>query len=566
MNVIILAAGMGNRLGDATRAVPKTLVRVNGKPLLHHVMNFLRHPAVKEITVIAGYQYEQVEAYLAKHHPKVRCVRNPDYERGSILTIRTALPYLTSDTLIMNTDHIYPRRLMKKLLPQCRGITAICDSDRTLVEDDMKVMRGKDGLVADIDKRLTRHNAGYIGMTFCAAEMIPNYKMAVEAALAERGDTVAVEAALRWMAQNEKSIRVADVSGIGWLEVDTQQDRRTAETKLRLSAISRRLRTASLTLGITCLAGLIYSVGTDTIWHQIRALGWMSLGIFSIGVGWNLLYTLAWQIFLRDHGGDIPFWALFRIKLAGEAVNTVTPANFLGGDPVRIYLLKKYYRWTAGAASVVVDRTLHAMASIFAIIIGTSLAFWRLDTIPNNIKIGLPIILAIFILFVAFVFLHQRQGFFTFLMDLARAFHIKRSFAPATVKRFQELDADISKFYLHNAEGFWGALFLHFAGRVLGVVEIYLIAVVAYPEFTFIEAWILGAVAPIVNTIFTFIPGAIGVLEGASAGALVIMGIPGSVGITVQIVRRIRQGIWIALGFTAMNVQERKQLLEHPSI
>jgi uncharacterized protein (TIRG00374 family) len=365
------------------------------------------------------------------------------------------------------------------------------------------------------------------------------------------------------LAQHEKPVHVADVSGIGWLEVDTQDDRSTADAKLRFSGISKKLRTTSLVAGLAFLALLVHKVGLDTILHQIHAMGWMSLGIFAVGCAWNLLYTVAWQVFLRDHGGHIPFWALFRIKLAGEAVNTVTPANFLGGDPVRIYLLKKYYRWTAGAASVVVDRTLHAMASTLAIIIGTSLAFWRLDTIPQNIKVGLPIVLSIFVVFVAFIFLHQRRGFFSFLMEVARTLRLKRAFSPDAIRRSQELDRDISRFYLDNTEGFWTAFLLHLAGRVLGIVEIYMIAVIAYPPFTFIEAWILGAVAPIINTVFTFIPGAVGVLEGASAGTLMIMGIPGaaSVGITIQLLRRIRQGIWIALGFGALNVQERKQLL-----
>jgi choline kinase len=233
MNVIVLAAGMGNRLGDATRNLPKALVTVAGKPLLHYVMDFLKHPAVQEITVIGGYQFDQVQAYLKKNYPKVKCVQNPDYMRGSILTIRTALPFLTTHTLIMNTDHIYPKRLMNKLLSQCRGITAVCDTDRNLVEDDMKVLRNPQGLVTDIDKRLTQCDAGYIGMTFCALDQIPTYKAAVQTALDTRGDEVAVEAALRWLAQNGKPIHVADVSGMGWLEVDTAEDRAAAEEKLK---------------------------------------------------------------------------------------------------------------------------------------------------------------------------------------------------------------------------------------------------------------------------------------------------------------------------------------------
>lgn len=327
--------------------------------------------------------------------------------------------------------------------------------------------------------------------------------------------------------------------------------------------MTKKIKYISLAFGLAFLLALIHKMGWGTILSQIRDLGWMGLVIFLIGAAWNLIYTLAWEIFLWGHGGHISFWALLRIKLAGEAVNTVTPANFLGGDPVRIYLLKKYYRWTAGAASVVVDRTLHAMATVLTVILGTSLAFWKLDSIPNNIKVGLPIVLSVFIAFVTFVFLHQRRGFFTFWMDTAKRLGIKREFSRDTIRRFEELDTDISEFYLENSNGFWAAFSLHLLGRILGIIEIYVIAAVVYPSFSFFDAWILGAVAPIINVMFTFIPGAVGVLEGASVGALIIMGIPGSIGITIQIVRRIRQWIWIALGFAALSVQERKQLFKH---
>lgn len=233
MNVIILAAGMGNRLGDATRALPKALVEVEGRPLLDYVMNFLDHPAVGRITVVGGYQFARIRDFLKAHYPKVAVIENPQYMRGSILTIEAGARDMHGDTLIMNTDHIYPRRLLDKLIPQCREITAVCDSDRGLVEDDMKVQRNSSGNVADIDKRLLLWDAGYIGMTFCAAAKIGDYRAAIAGALKTRGDEVAVEASLRLMAQQGKAVHVADVSGIGWLEVDTPADSKAAEEILR---------------------------------------------------------------------------------------------------------------------------------------------------------------------------------------------------------------------------------------------------------------------------------------------------------------------------------------------
>lgn len=328
----------------------------------------------------------------------------------------------------------------------------------------------------------------------------------------------------------------------------------------------KKLKYAFLVLGVIFLFILVKKIGVETLWQYLKSVGWKTcLQVFIISLTWNILYTVAWQLFLKSHGGHISFFALLRIKMAGEAVNTITPANFLGGDPVRIYLLKKYYRWSAGAASVVVDRTLHAMATILIVILGSSLAFWKLDSIPQNIKVGLPIILSVFIVFVAFIFLHQRRGFFTFLMDCVKRLGIKREFSSDTIRRFEELDTDISEFYLQNTRGFWAAFGLHIVGRTLGIVEIFAIGYAASSQFRFFDAWILGALAPLINAIFTFIPGAMGVMEGAYAATLYFLGLPSSIGIVIQIIRRIRAAVWITLGLGALTMQERKQLLEHSS-
>lgn len=231
MNIIILAAGMGNRLGELTRELPKALVPVNGTPLLSYVFQFLDHPAVQDITVVGGYQFEKVKAFL-KGKP-VQLLENPHYAKGSILSIATALPTLNTHTLVMNVDHIYPKRMMNKMLNQFKGISAVCDTDRSLVEDDMKVMRRDNGTVEDIDKRLAHWNAGYIGMTFIAKSHIPIYKKAHQDALTKFGDTVALESVLRYLATTNAEVNTTDVSGIHWLEVDNDTDRQLAETILK---------------------------------------------------------------------------------------------------------------------------------------------------------------------------------------------------------------------------------------------------------------------------------------------------------------------------------------------
>lgn len=46
MQVLILAAGMGTRLGNMTKEIPKCLVKVNGKPFIQYVLDVLLSPEI----------------------------------------------------------------------------------------------------------------------------------------------------------------------------------------------------------------------------------------------------------------------------------------------------------------------------------------------------------------------------------------------------------------------------------------------------------------------------------------------------------------------------------------
>ena len=55
MRAILLAAGMGTRLRPLTLDTPKSLIEVNGRPLLERQIEFLRERGVEEIIVVTGY-------------------------------------------------------------------------------------------------------------------------------------------------------------------------------------------------------------------------------------------------------------------------------------------------------------------------------------------------------------------------------------------------------------------------------------------------------------------------------------------------------------------------------
>lgn len=84
MNVrkaIIVAAGRGRRLGDETDELPKCMVEVGGRPILHWQLAALQTAGIDDVVVVRGYLGERI------HSPgmRLRFIENPDWQTNNIL-------------------------------------------------------------------------------------------------------------------------------------------------------------------------------------------------------------------------------------------------------------------------------------------------------------------------------------------------------------------------------------------------------------------------------------------------------------------------------------------------
>lgn len=211
-----MAGGRGSRLGDVAQGKNKALLELHGRPLCYYAIDFLKNVGAEKIFVLGGHDTEELRALVSDYSADAEVLEGD--KCGSLYSLHLALPRIDNSFLLCNADHIYRRPIAEKVRTQLNGITAFCDFDRSLGDDDMKVWHD-DFIVKKISKKLDTYNGGYVGMTYYPKEKLDEIKNIFSELVAAGGGAV-VEDALRRLIERGYDAKIGDISGHGWLEID----------------------------------------------------------------------------------------------------------------------------------------------------------------------------------------------------------------------------------------------------------------------------------------------------------------------------------------------------------
>ncbi len=324
------------------------------------------------------------------------------------------------------------------------------------------------------------------------------------------------------------------------------------------------LRLLLFIVGLLTLAFLIWHIGLANIYQAAAQLGPAALvGILIPSVVMYVLEAYGWKITLGPSARDIPFWRLLAIRTAGEVVNMTTPTAYVGGEPLKAYLLRKHnVPMVEGLASVVIAKTTMTIAQVLFILIGIAVGIGMLGENGSSREFIAAGLLSVGVLFfgtAAFV-LVQRRGLFVWILELLRTVGLRIGFLEAREEQLRSLDRTILNFYTLHQSKFYASTGLYFLGWLAEAMEVFVIIHYLGGPAVLLSALSIGALSVFIKGGTFFIPGSLGAQDGGNLLLLKAFGYSDITGITFALLRRFRELVWIGIGLVCLTIIGRNGL------
>lgn len=237
---IILAAGVGGRLGEPWNAAPKALLRVGDRTLLARHIAILEDAGVDEIVIGVGYRADLIAAELDAIGAGsfVRTVVNPRYREGSVVTLWSLREELAAGqpVLLMDADVLYDAQMIQRLCQSRHPNCLLYDGDIEPGEEPVKICL-KEGEIVDFGKIVSsghdRHGES-VGFFRFSSEVASRLVSIVDRYVAAGRSDEMYEEAIRDLLRATPigTFGIEDITGCPWIEIDFAEDVARAKSEI----------------------------------------------------------------------------------------------------------------------------------------------------------------------------------------------------------------------------------------------------------------------------------------------------------------------------------------------
>lgn len=241
MQAVILAAGMGKRLGELTKNNTKCMVKINGISLINRLLEQLSKLSLNKIIIVIGYEGEKLKNYLGYSYKtiEIEYIENPIYNKtNNIYSLYLAKEkLLEDDTILIESDLIFEDSIFTLLEQSSYPNVAVVAKYESWMDGTMVRIDNENNIINFIPKKAFRYedialyyktvNIYKFSKEFARNQYIPF----LEAYIHALGNNEYYEQVLRVITILDNcNLKALILNNEKWYEIDDIQDLDIAET------------------------------------------------------------------------------------------------------------------------------------------------------------------------------------------------------------------------------------------------------------------------------------------------------------------------------------------------
>lgn len=305
-----------------------------------------------------------------------------------------------------------------------------------------------------------------------------------------------------------------------------------------------------LVASLALFGWLLSQVDLAVVTRLISQLGW--LGGLTVVVAFAIGFqadVLSWHLTFRRMAMSARWTVrLWLVNMVGEALNIVAPFGSLGGEPFKAFLLNRHYAisYRDGAASLLLIQTINSLAQIPLVVVGVALMFRR-GILPPTLETIVSIACVLLVGFMSLVLAALHLRWLSHLLRLLER-GPWRSRLTVVLRALRAIEEQLADFVRRHPARFSIALLFAFGNWLCGAIELFLILHFLGSHLPFAECWLIEAIVVLVRSVTFFVPGHIGVQDGAITLLCGLLAGSADIGLAVALIRRARELSWSFLG------------------
>jgi len=306
--------------------------------------------------------------------------------------------------------------------------------------------------------------------------------------------------------------------------------------------------------GVALFVVLVYRLGGEAVLANLDVVGWGIVLIVLQEILALLANTAGWRAAFPSPRPPLTFPRLMLTRLAGDAVNYLTPTATLGGEFVRTQMLRGYAPTTSVIASITVAKFAQT-AGLFAFLLFGVVVIVDHSRLPVALRWGLPLGLAILAVGLASLLVLQRRGFFGTILRWIEGWPLVRHLTHRLRPVVDQLDREIAG-TTRGGVTLSAAAFA--CGWALGTVESWLVLYFLDLPVTLERALTIEILGVAFNNLLFFVPLRAGTQEAGKVLAFTLVGLSPVQGLAAGILYRIRELFWASVGLVIFYLQRTR--------